>query len=91
MMASAAVSVWRSARVMLQVNNLFNRKRVFPSGYSYQFLTPEGTIDGISYFYPQAARNAVLTLRFGFRSPFAVHRWPRDTANGQQPTANGNL
>ena len=89
--ASAAVSVWRSARVMLQVNNLFNRKRVFPSGYSYQFFTPEGTIDGISYFYPQAARNAVLTLRFGFRSPFAVHRWPRDTANGQQPTANGNL
>jgi hypothetical protein len=45
------------------MNNLFNRKRVFPSGYSYQFFTPAGTTEGISYFYPQATRNAVVTLR----------------------------
>jgi outer membrane receptor protein involved in Fe transport len=59
---SASFNVLRSARVMVQVNNLFNRKRVFPSGYSYQFFTPAGAVDGISYFYPQATRNAVVTL-----------------------------
>ena len=52
--ANAAFKVWRSARLTLQVNNLLNRQRVFPSGYVF---------DGISYFYPQASRNAVLTLR----------------------------
>ena len=40
--------------IRLQVNNLLNRKRIFPSGYVF---------DGISYFYPLATRNAVLTLR----------------------------
>ncbi len=41
--------------VRLQVNNLLNRKRVFPSGYAF---------DGVAYFYPQATRNALLTLHF---------------------------
>lgn len=59
--ANASLNVWHATRLMLQVNNLFNRKRVFPSGYSYQFLTPAGP-DGISYYYPQAPRNAVVTL-----------------------------
>lgn len=61
--ANASFNVWRSARLMLQVNNLLNRKRVFPSGYSYLFFTPAGTIDGVAYFYPQATRNALVTLR----------------------------
>jgi iron complex outermembrane receptor protein len=61
--ATASVSVWRSTRLMLQVNNLLNRRRVFPSGYSYLFFTPAGAIDGVSYFYPQATRNALVTLR----------------------------
>jgi iron complex outermembrane receptor protein len=61
--ANGSFSVSHSTRVMVQVNNLFNRKRVFPSGYSYQFFTPAGTTEGISYFYPQATRNAVVTLR----------------------------
>ena len=62
---TASFNVWRSARLMLQVNNVLNRKRVFPSGYSYLFFTPAGAIDGISYFYPQATRNAVVTLHVG--------------------------
>lgn len=61
--AAAAFSVWRSTRLLVQVNNVFNRKRVFPSGYSYSFITPAGAVDGISYFYPQATRNAVVSLR----------------------------
>lgn len=59
---NAAWSVVPSIRLSLQVNNLLNRKRVFPSGYSYLFLTPAGNVDGIRYFYPQATRNFVLTL-----------------------------
>jgi hypothetical protein len=48
----------------LQVNNLLNNKRVFPSGYSYLFLTPQRTIEGVSYYYPQATRNAVVMVDF---------------------------
>jgi iron complex outermembrane recepter protein len=51
---TASFSVARSTRLILQVNNLLNRRRVFPSGY---------VIDGVSYFYPQATRNALVTLR----------------------------
>ncbi len=58
----ASLNVWRSTRVMLQVNNVLNKKRVFPSGYSYRFFTPAGAIDGLRFFYPQATRNAVVTL-----------------------------
>ncbi len=63
--ANASVRVRRSARLTLQVNNILDNKRFFPSGYSYVFFTPAGTLDGISYFYPQATRNAVLTLHVG--------------------------
>lgn len=59
---NASLRIWRSAELQLQVNNVFNRKRFFPSGYDYVFFTPDGTLGGISYFYPQATRNAVLTL-----------------------------
>jgi len=41
--------------IRLQVNNVFNRKDVFPSGYAF---------DGVRYLYPMAARNAVVTLHF---------------------------
>ncbi|HEY8183053.1 MAG TPA: TonB-dependent receptor [Thermoanaerobaculia bacterium] len=51
---TASFAVARSTRLMLQVNNLLNRRRVFPSGY---------VIDDVSYFYPQATRNALVTLR----------------------------
>ena len=63
--ANLSVGLWHAARLMLQVNNVFDNRRVFPSGYSYEFFTPAGTLDGISYFYPQATRNVVLTLRAG--------------------------
>jgi iron complex outermembrane receptor protein len=59
---SAAWSLSRAMRLTLQVNNLLNSKRIFPSGYSYLFLTPGGAVDGIRYFYPQATRNFVLAL-----------------------------
>jgi iron complex outermembrane recepter protein len=61
--ANASFDLHRSIRISLQVNNILNENRVFPSGYSYQFITPGGTIDGISYYYPQATRNAVIMLR----------------------------
>ena len=54
----------RDGRCRLQVNNLTNNKRVFPSGYSYLFITPAKTIEGISYYYPQATRNAVVMVDF---------------------------
>ncbi|PYQ30934.1 MAG: hypothetical protein DMF57_14855 [Acidobacteria bacterium] len=59
---NVAVGVGRSAKLSLQVNNILNNKRVFPSGYSYLFLTPSGAVDGVRYFYPQATRNAVVTV-----------------------------
>jgi len=59
---SFALSHGMSLRV--QVNNILNNKRVFPSGYSYLFLTPQRTIEGVSYYYPQATRNAVVMVDF---------------------------
>ena len=35
-----------------------------PSGYSYLFITQQKTVDGISYYYPQATRNAVVMVEF---------------------------
>ncbi len=61
---NASLNVWGAARLSLQVNNVLNSKRFFPSGYDYVFFTPEGTLDGTSYLYPQATRNAVLTLHW---------------------------
>ena len=59
---------WASTnpRLTLFINNLFDSEDPYPSGYSYQFInqdsTGEQTLDGISYYYPLATRNAVLTL-----------------------------
>ncbi len=62
--ANAAIAVSHGVRFRVQVNNLTNNKRIFPSGYSYLFLTPARTIDGISYYYPQATRNAAIMINF---------------------------
>ena len=62
--ANSSIALSRGVTVRVQVNNLTNNKRVFPSGYSYLFLTPEKTIDGISYYYPQATRNATVMVDF---------------------------
>jgi iron complex outermembrane recepter protein len=62
--ANGAFALSRNVNLRLQVNNLTNNKRVFPSGYSYLFLTPAKTIDGISYYYPQATRNVVVMVDF---------------------------
>ena len=69
--ASYEVTSW--ARVTLQVNNLLDADRVYPSGYSYRFAVvdvPGGTSDdmntGTAYYYPQAGRNAVVLMDFYF-------------------------
>jgi iron complex outermembrane receptor protein len=61
-----AGAAWTQGRtkLSLQVNNALDSKRIFPSGYSYQFITPSGAVDGIRYFYPQATRNFVITLDY---------------------------
>jgi Outer membrane receptor for ferrienterochelin and colicins len=62
--AGAAIGLSRNVRLRVHVNNVLNDKHVFPSGYSYLFLTPSKTIEGISYYYPQATRNAVVTVEW---------------------------
>ena len=62
--ASAAIRLSRDTTLRVQINNVLNDKRVFPSGYSYLSLTPEKTINGIAYYYPQATRNAVVMVDF---------------------------
>jgi len=62
--ASLGYAVTPAARVTLVVNNLTNNKRIFPSGYSYQFMDQVGNISGIRYFYPQATRNAAIMIDF---------------------------
>jgi iron complex outermembrane receptor protein len=51
------------ARVTLQVNNLLDADRVYPSGYSYRFFAGEQST-GTAYYYPQATRSAVLLFDF---------------------------
>jgi len=62
--ANAGIALAHNMNIRVQVNNLLNNKRVFPSGYSYLFLTPQRTIEGISYYYPQATRNATVMVDF---------------------------
>ena len=61
--ANASYAFLPKARLSLQVNNLFNRERVYPSGYSYRFFV-DGARSGTAYYYPQAGRNAVVLLDF---------------------------
>jgi iron complex outermembrane receptor protein len=57
-------------RLRLQVNNVFDDRDLWPSGYSYLFFVrdPEGldAPDGTSYFYPLATRTAFLSLELRF-------------------------
>lgn len=61
--ASYAITPW--ARVSLQVNNVLNAKRLFASGYSYQYYSGD-ELTGVSYYYPQATRNATVLMDFAF-------------------------
>jgi iron complex outermembrane receptor protein len=62
--ANGAIAIRHDISLRVQINNLLNNKRVFPSGYSYLFLTPQRTIEGVSYYYPQATRNASVMVDF---------------------------
>jgi iron complex outermembrane receptor protein len=60
--ANASWSVTGAVRLSVQVNNLLNEKRIYPSGYDYLYVAPGGAIEGTSYYFPQATRNAVVML-----------------------------
>jgi iron complex outermembrane receptor protein len=73
--ASASLSLSRwvrkgQPRIRLQAVNLLDNRRIWPSGYSYLFLTrdPEGgdTPGGIAYYYPQATRAVFVTFDLQF-------------------------
>ncbi|HYO74947.1 MAG TPA: TonB-dependent receptor [Thermoanaerobaculia bacterium] len=63
--ANVSYAVTPQIRVSLQVNNLFNAERVYPSGYSYRYFSGD-VPTGDAYYYPQATRNAVVLLDFDF-------------------------
>ncbi|MGB6338103.1 MAG: hypothetical protein WBG96_21065, partial [Thermoanaerobaculia bacterium] len=67
--ASVGLGRWWSAaqpKITLFVNNLFDNKDQYPSGYSYQFIDRNSsgvdTLDGIPFYYPLATRNVVVSL-----------------------------
>ena len=57
-------------RLRLQVDNLLDSHRIWPSGYSYLFLTREASgsevAQGIPYYYPLATRSALVLLDLSF-------------------------
>lgn len=59
--ASVGITPW--ARLTLQVNNLLDADRVYPSGYTYRFMSNDVPL-GTAYYYPQAGRNAVVLMDF---------------------------
>jgi len=70
-MAAAELGRWISfgePRLRLQVNNVFDNRRIWPSGYSYLYLQQEASgasmLTGIPYFYPQATRSFFVALEF---------------------------
>ena len=69
--ASAAVSLSRwiargTPRLRIQLDNALNNRRIYPSGYSYQYLVDPGTgappPAGVPYYYPQATRSIFVGL-----------------------------
>ena len=59
--------------IRVQVNNLFDNRRMFPNGYSYQYFvsddplsTPGAMPQGIRYFYPLATRSVYVGLELRF-------------------------
>lgn len=57
-----------SPRLRIQVNNVLDNHRLWPTGYSYLYLVrnSEGadSITGIPYYYPMATRSAFVKLDF---------------------------
>ncbi len=57
-------------RLALDVSNLLDDERIWPSGYSYPYLVRDAagadSLTGVRYFYPLATRSVVLgaTVRF---------------------------
>jgi hypothetical protein len=51
------------------VNNVLDNHELFPSGYSYLYVTRDGTVDvpgGTPYYYPSATRNVLVLLDVTF-------------------------
>jgi iron complex outermembrane receptor protein len=53
-------------RLRVQMENLLNDRRLWPSGYSYLFANQDSrgglNFAGIPYYYPQASRSVMVTL-----------------------------
>jgi len=62
--------IWRTGApaLRIQLNNVLNNDRIYPSGYSYVFLQRDERSQleeqGIPYFYPSATRNVLVSLEF---------------------------
>ena len=55
-------------RLRLDVNNVLDDRRIFPSGYSYQYYVRDGGAEtpfGTAYYYPLATRHVMVTLEVG--------------------------
>ena len=55
-------------RLSVRVNNLLDNRRIFPSGYSYLYVTRDAgqdTASGIPYYYAAATRSVSVTLDLG--------------------------
>lgn len=59
--ANVSYAFTPQVRVTLQVNNLLNADRIYPSGYSYRYYSGD-VATGDAYYYPQATRNAVVLV-----------------------------
>jgi hypothetical protein len=73
--AQAALSLARwvkrgEPRIRVQVTNLLDDHRLWPSGYSYLFFDRDAagndTLDGTRYYYPLATRSVFVTLDVRF-------------------------
>jgi iron complex outermembrane receptor protein len=56
-------------RIRVQATNLLDDERIWPSGYSYRYFVREAgrdTLEGTSYYYPQATRSVYVTLDVRF-------------------------
>jgi len=57
-------------RIRVQATNLLDDRRIWPSGYSYQYLVRDGAgrdaPEGTSYFYPLATRSVYATVDVTF-------------------------
>lgn len=58
------------SRLKVQVNNVLDNRKLWPSGYSYLYATRDtaglDTLAGTAYYYPLATRSAYVSLDLGF-------------------------